>query len=87
MVDQQVKPRNGAGVASLVLGIVMIVLGALPLIWITGVLGIIFGVQGRKRVKIGAATNGTMATWGLTLSIIGTVLWGFLKFMAGFNSV
>jgi hypothetical protein len=83
----ELKPANGMGVASLVLGIVMIVLGALPLIWVTGVLGIIFGFIGRKRAKAGAATNGTMALWGLILSIVGTVLWGIVKFSVGYNSV
>lgn len=84
---QELKSGNGMGVASLVLGIVMLVLGAFPLIWITGVLGIVFGVKGRNRAKAGTATNGTMATWGLVLSIIGTVLWGLAKFSAGYNSI
>jgi hypothetical protein len=75
------------GIASLVLGIVMIVLGALPVIWIAGVLGIVFGVIGRNRAKAGLASNKTMATWGLTLSIIGTVIWGIIKFGVGWNSV
>jgi hypothetical protein len=83
---QDVKPSNGMGIASLVLGIVMIVLGALPFIWITGVLGIIFGIVGRRRAKSGLATNGTLAMWGLVLSIIGTVVWGIAKFSAGYNS-
>lgn len=74
------------GVASLALGIVMIVLGALPFVWITGILGIIFGIVGRRRIKAGLATNGTMAMWGLVLSIIGTVFWGIGKFSAGYNS-
>lgn len=84
---QSLKPANGMGTASLVLGIVMIVLGALPFIWITGVLGIIFGVIGRRRANAGVATNGAMAMWGLVLSIVGTVLWGLIKFSVGYNSI
>jgi hypothetical protein len=84
---QENKARNGMGIASLVLGIVMLVLGAVPIVWIAGVLGIIFGIIGRKRAKAGTATNGTMAMWGLVLSIVGTVAWGVAKFMAGYNSV
>jgi hypothetical protein len=80
-------PRNGAGTTSLVLGIVMVTLGLLPVIWIAGVVGIVYGVIGRRRVRVGVATNGTVANWGLALSIIGTVFWGGLKFMAGWNSI
>lgn len=86
-MSDAIETRNGAGTASLVLGIVMVVLGLLPIIWIAGVLGIIFGVIGRKRVREGLATNGTVATWGLVLSIVGTVVWGGLKFLAGWASV
>jgi len=86
-MDEAVKPKNGMGIASLVLGIVMIVLGALPFIWITGVLGIIFGAIGINRAKSGQATNKTMAIWGLVLSIIGTVFWGIIKFGMGFASI
>lgn len=84
---QDTKSENGMGTASLVLGIVMIVLGAFPFIWATGILGIIFGVLGRRRAAEGRATNGTMAAWGLGLSIVGTVVWGLSKFMVGYNSV
>ncbi len=84
---QESKSGNGMGVASLVLGIVMLTLGAMPIVWIAGILGIIFGVIGRKRVKAGTASNGTMAMWGLVLSIAGTVIWGVAKFVVGYNSI
>lgn len=85
-MDEVVKPKNGMGIASLVLGIIMIVLGALPFIWIAGVLGIVFGAIGIKRTKDGQATNKNVAIWGLVLSIIGTVIWGIIKFAAGYAS-
>lgn len=86
-MDSTTTNRNGMGIASLVLGIIMVALGALPIVWIAGVLGIIFGAIGVKRANRGEATNRTMAIWGLVLSIIGTVLWGIAKFAAGYNSI
>jgi hypothetical protein len=78
--------KNSFGTTSLVLGIVMVVLGGLPLVWIAGVVGIVTGVRGLNMAKSGEATNKTVAIWGLSLSIAGTVLWGLTKFAAGYNS-
>lgn len=72
-------PKNGTGVAALVLGI----LGILPLIFpiIMSVLAIIFGAVGRSKVTRGEATNKGVATAGLILGIIGTTL-NFLFLLA-----
>ena len=78
--------KNSFGTTSLVLGIVMVVLGGLPLVWIAGVVGIVTGVRGLNKEKSGEATNKNVAIWGLSLSIAGTVLWGLTKFAAGYNS-
>jgi hypothetical protein len=63
-------PGNGMAVASLVLGIVSIVLFC---IWYIGlpsaILAIVFGVVGRGRAKIGAGGGG-MATAGLILGCV-----------------
>jgi lysylphosphatidylglycerol synthetase-like protein (DUF2156 family) len=64
---------NGLAVASLVLGIVGLVLAFIPIIgvvaWILGPLAIIFGFAGRSRAKRGAP-NGGMAMAGLIMGII-----------------
>lgn len=66
---------NIMGVASLVLGIIAILIGAFSagsLGWlgaIVGILGIILGALGRKNTE-----NSGMATGGLVCSIIGTIL-------------
>ncbi len=66
------KKSNGLAVASLVLGIVAIVFSfiglSIPFGLIIGIVGIILGVMAKKKNPCG------MATAGLVLSIIGTVL-------------
>lgn len=66
------KKSNGLAIASLVLGIVSIVFSfiglSIPLGLIVGIVGIILGVMARKKNPCG------MATAGLVLSIIGTIL-------------
>ena len=68
-------PRNGFGIAALVLGILAIVLcwtvyGGI----ILGILAIIFAVLGMRRAKRGEATNRGMAISGLVTGIIGLVI-------------
>ena len=64
--------KNSFGVASLVLGIVsFFCFGA-----ITGILAIVFGVQGRKAADQGRANNKGVATAGMVLGIIATVIVG-----------
>ncbi|MER5441714.1 DUF4190 domain-containing protein [Streptomyces sp. NPDC002790] len=65
-------PRNGLGVAALVLGIVTAIGFVLwPLAIVTGVLAVIFGVVGRRRAGRGAATNGGQALGGLICGVGG----------------
>jgi hypothetical protein len=69
------RPRNGFGVAALVLGIL-----ALLLSWtiiggvLLGALALIFGVLGRSRAKRGEATNGGVSVAGIVLGIVGVVI-------------
>jgi len=64
--------KNSQGVAALVLGILSVCcLGLL-----TGILAIVFGVQGRKAADEGRATNKGTATAGMVLGIIGSVFVG-----------
>ncbi|MBC9712418.1 DUF4190 and DUF4352 domain-containing protein [Streptomyces sp. TRM66268-LWL] len=75
----QPQPRNGLGIAGLVLGIV----GAVFFwtVWggiILGVLGLIFGLIGRSRARKGEATNGGVALAGAILgglAIVASVVW------------
>ncbi len=65
-------PRNGYGVAALVLGIASIVtfwsfVGGV----LFGVLGLVFGILGRRRAKRGEATNGGVALAGLITGAVG----------------
>jgi hypothetical protein len=67
-------PRNGLGVASLVLGIL-----ALLAMWTLfgnvalGIIAVVFGATARGRVRRGEATNGGVATAGIVLGIIAAV--------------
>ena len=63
------RPRNGFGVAALVLGIIGLLFGL-----IFGVLAIIFGSLGMKRAQRGEATNGGQAKAGFILGIISVAL-------------
>jgi hypothetical protein len=69
------RPRNGFGIAALVLG-----LFALVLSWtiiggiILGILALIFGLLGRARVKRGEATNGGLSIAGVVLGAIGLLI-------------
>lgn len=77
-------PANGLGTASLVLGILalcLICMWGIPSI-ILGVLALIFGILGRKRVRRGEANNSGQALAGIILGSVGLVLGAaFLTFM------
>ena len=68
-------PRNGLGVAALVLGIAAVVfcwtvVGGVVL----GIIAIILGIVGRGRVGRGEATNRGVTITGLVLGIVGLLL-------------
>ncbi|MEU8673106.1 DUF4190 domain-containing protein [Streptomyces sp. NPDC048560] len=69
-------PANGLGTASMVLGILAVCLFCLYGIpsLILGVLALIFGILGRKRVTRGEADNGGQALAGVILGSIGLAL-------------
>ena len=59
-------------IAGLVLGIVSVSFFWVPLIFIAGIIGIIFSVSGRKKA-LAENKSAAMGTAGLVLSIIGLV--------------
>ncbi|HXT44548.1 MAG TPA: DUF4190 domain-containing protein [Pseudonocardiaceae bacterium] len=88
------QPRNGFGVAALVLGLLAVVsswtiIGGLVL----GILAVIFGVLGRGRASRGEATNGGLSVAGIVLGAVGVVItivlialaWSLLNSPAGQN--
>jgi multisubunit Na+/H+ antiporter MnhB subunit len=72
------KPRNGAGVAALVLGLLGLVLALLvlpaPLGALLGLLAVIFGIVGISRASRGEATNRGQAVTGLITGILALAL-------------
>ncbi|GAB3680292.1 DUF4190 domain-containing protein [Streptomyces sparsus] len=70
----QGSPRNGLGIAALVLGII-----ALATFWtvvggiILGIVAIVLGIIGFRRQRQGVATNGTMAIVGAVLGALGLI--------------
>lgn len=75
----QTQPKNGFGIAALVLGIVGIVLGLIPAVGIVlaillGLIGIVFGILGFLRANKGIATNKVMAIVGTVLSVLAIVV-------------
>lgn len=63
------QPRNGMGVAALVMGIIGFLIGP------CSILAIIFGRIGLTRVARGEATNRGVAQAGFVLGIVTLVLW------------
>jgi Domain of unknown function (DUF4190) len=69
------RPRNGFGIAALVLGLLALVLS-----WtiiggiIFGITALIFGLLGRARVKRGEATNSGLSVAGVILGLIGLLI-------------
>lgn len=65
---------NGFGTASLVLGILGVVLFWFPVVGLVlAVLALVFAVLGRRKVSRHQASNGGMAIAGLVLGILGTI--------------
>jgi heme/copper-type cytochrome/quinol oxidase subunit 2 len=69
------RPRNGFGIAALVLGLLALVLS-----WtiiggiVLGLLALIFGLLGRARARRGEATNGGLSLAGIVLGVIGLLI-------------
>lgn len=77
-------PRNGMGVAALVLGILAVVLcwsaiGGIVL----GVLAIIFAIVGIRRASRGISTNRGMSIAGLVTGIIGLIVGVLFAILVG----
>jgi hypothetical protein len=72
------NPKNGFGVAALVLGILSVVTGLFFLGGPLGLVAIILGVIGRGRAKRREATNGGMALAGIITGAIGVLLTGLV---------
>ncbi|WP_354644564.1 DUF4190 domain-containing protein [Kitasatospora camelliae] len=72
------QPRNGLGVAAMVLGIVGTVLSLTIILfwmsWIPALLAVIFGAVGLGYVRKGQATNKAMALSGVILGIAGLLV-------------
>jgi hypothetical protein len=73
-----VAPRNGTGIAALVLGIVALVLAILiiffPIAALLGILAIILGAIGMSRAAKGVATNRGQALAGLITGLIALLI-------------
>ena len=67
-------PRNGLGVAALVLGLLAVLTGFFVLGGVLGVVAVVLGVLGRGRAKRGEATNGGVALAGIVLGLVGIAL-------------
>lgn len=68
-------PQNGLSTASLVLGIISLVIFCLwPVAIILGVLAVILGFVGRRRAKRGESTNPGQALAGIICGAVGVVL-------------
>jgi len=69
-------PRNGLGLAALIVGILAIIFAFLffPLGLILALVAIGLGIAGRRRAKAGQATNGGMATGGLVLGVVSLLI-------------
>jgi hypothetical protein len=75
------KPRNGAGRAALLLGVLALIcaigfffLITLPLAVLFGLAAVILGSMGRSRVRKGIATNRGSATTGIVTGLLSLLL-------------
>lgn len=69
------QPRNGLGIAALVIGILaipaaLLMGGGIPL----GIVALVLGIVGWRRSKRGEATNGGVAIAGIVLGALGIVV-------------
>lgn len=69
------RPRNGFGIAALVLGLFALVLSWTVIGGIVfGILAVIFGLLGRARVKKGESTSGGLALAGVVLGVVAALI-------------
>ncbi|MFD7549685.1 DUF4190 domain-containing protein [Streptomyces sp. NPDC059816] len=71
-------PRNGMGIAALVLGVVGVLLGLVVIFfwmsWLPALLALVFGCIGLSHVRKGVATNRGMALAGVILGVVGLLV-------------
>ena len=73
------RRRNGLAIASLVLGIVALLLSWVPGLGVVlGIFAVVTGVQARGRVKRGEADNKGAPVAGLVLAIVAIIISGVL---------
>ncbi|GAA4284227.1 hypothetical protein GCM10022261_17580 [Brevibacterium daeguense] len=75
----QNSPKNGLGIAALVLGLVGIALAFIPFVGLflsipLGLIGAVLAIFGLVRVSKGVATNKVMSIFGLVTSILAIVI-------------
>ena len=92
-VERTVEPKNGLGIAALILGIIGLVSGLIPLFfWFAitmGVVALVLGLVGRARVKRGVATNRKSALFGVLTGVgaIAIGIWGATIVFGAFNQL
>lgn len=85
--------RNGLGIAAAICGVVGILLGLVPILFIAsgalGLLGIVFGIFAIHEVSTGKATNRVVSIAGVVTGVIalGLALWGVSVIFAGVNAL
>ncbi|GAA0292681.1 DUF4190 domain-containing protein [Kineococcus aurantiacus] len=84
------RPRNGFGVAALVLSLIGLIVGLFMVTFgfalFLGILGLIFGLVGLRRVKRRIATNRGVSLAGVILSALSLIL-GIIGAVVTFNAV
>jgi len=86
-------PRNGLGVAALLLGLFGAPLALIPFIGIIGIIlgvvALVLGLVGYDRARDGSATNGGMASIGAGLGVIaiGLGVWGLIVLNEGYDNL
>lgn len=85
-----VAPRNGLGIAALVVAIIGLI-GSISVVGgiLLGIVAVILGLAGRARAKRGEATNGGVALAGIVIGVVAIVAGlAFIAFWVGlFNEV
>lgn len=78
VVASPARPRNGMGVAALVVGVASLVAALsfvlFPLGFIGGIVALIFGIIARTRGRAGGATNPGQAVAGIVCGVLALVI-------------